>query len=53
MQEVIGRILISRITRDKANNTLNVEEITNILKIFLAGEDITLEQYTSIIAMLS
>ncbi|AGX44497.1 hypothetical protein [Clostridium saccharobutylicum] len=45
MQEIIGKILKSRITREKANNTLNVEEITNTLNIFLAGETITSEQY--------
>ena len=45
MNEVIGRILKSRITREKANNTLNVEEMTNTLNIFLAGGSITAEQY--------
>lgn len=53
MQEIMGRILTNRITRDKANNTLNIEEITNMLKIFLAGDDITFEQYTGFIDVIT
>ncbi|WP_271814158.1 hypothetical protein [Clostridium beijerinckii] len=45
MNEIIVRILKSKITRDKASNKLNVEDTTTRLKIFLAGGDITAEQY--------
>ncbi|AGX43267.1 hypothetical protein [Clostridium saccharobutylicum] len=53
MQEIIGKILTSRITREKANNTLNVEEVTNTLNIFLAGETITSEQYAEFTEMIT
>lgn len=53
MQEILGRILKNRITREKANNTLNVEEITNTLNIFLAGGSITAEQYGTFTEMIT
>ena len=45
MNAIIVRILTNKITREKSNNTLDVDETTNNLKIFLAGGDITAEQY--------
>lgn len=45
MNDIIVRILRNRITREKANNKLNVEETNNTLKIFLAGGTINNEQY--------
>lgn len=53
MNEVIVRILKNKITRDKASNTLNIEDTTTRLKIFLAGGDITAEQYGEFIEMIT
>jgi hypothetical protein len=44
-QEVIGEILNDRITKEKAAGTLNVDDITFTLNIFLAGAVITNDQY--------
>ncbi len=53
MNEIIARILKNKITRDKASNTLNAEDTTTRLKIFLAGGDITTEQYGEFIEMIT
>lgn len=53
MNEIIVRILKSKITRDKSSNTVNVEDTTTRLKIFLAGGDITAEQYGEFIEMIT
>ncbi|WP_026885374.1 hypothetical protein [Clostridium beijerinckii] len=53
MNEIIVRILKSKITRDKANNTLKVDETTARIKIFLAGGDITAEQYGEFVEMIT
>ncbi|MCI1478130.1 MAG: hypothetical protein LKH93_06965 [Clostridium beijerinckii] len=45
MNEIIVRILKNKIKRDKDSNSLNVEDTITRLKIFLAGGDITTEQY--------
>lgn len=47
MQEIIGKILKSRIEREKVAGTLetNKEKLTETLDIFLAGDKITSEQY--------
>jgi hypothetical protein len=45
MEDIIVRILRNRITREKAIDKLNVDEMTNTVKIFLAGGVITSEQY--------
>lgn len=52
MNKIIVRILTGKITRDKANNTLNVDDTTIRLKIFLAGGDITPEKYDEFIEMI-
>lgn len=53
MQEVFGRILKSRIEREKASNTLNIEEITSALNILIAGGSITAEQYGDFTEMIA
>lgn len=53
MNEIIVRILTGKITRDKENNTLDVDDITKRLKIFLAGGDITPEKYDEFIVMIT
>ena len=47
IQEILGKILKSRIEREKAAGTLenNKETLIETLDIFLAGDKITAEQY--------
>ena len=47
LQELLGKILRSRIEREKAAGTLetNKTTISETLDIFLAGDKITTEQY--------
>lgn len=47
IQELLGKILKSRIEREKAVGTLeaNKATITQTLDIFLAGDKITADQY--------
>jgi hypothetical protein len=47
LQELLGKILTSRINTEKANGTLDADKgnISNILDIFLAGNKITTDQY--------
>jgi len=53
MQEVIGRILKRRIEREKESNTLNLDEITKTLNIFLAGGSIMPEQYAEFTVLIT
>lgn len=47
LQELLGKILTSRINTEKANGTLEVDKdnISQVLDIFLAGNKITTDQY--------
>lgn len=53
MQEVFGRILKTRIEREKADNTLNVEEITKTLNLLLAGGSINSDQYAEFTGLIT
>ena len=47
LQELLGKILTSRINTEKANGTLDADRdnISKTLDIFLAGDKITTDQY--------
>jgi hypothetical protein len=47
LQELLGKILTSRINTEKANGTLDAdkENLSQTLDIFLAGDKITTDQY--------
>ena len=53
MQELLGKILRTRITNEKAKGTLNVEEMQNTLDILYAGGKITDEQYVEFTTMIT
>ncbi len=50
LQELLGKILTSRINTEKANGTLDTdkENLSQTLDIFLAGNKITMDQYTEL-----
>lgn len=48
MQILLGRILTNRINEEKTKGVTDFTEITNTMDIFLAGDKITVEQYTTL-----
>jgi len=52
-QELLTKILTSRITTLKAAGTTDFTEIENAMQILLAGGGITSEQYTSLEALIT
>lgn len=45
-QEILTKILTNRINNMKENNNTDFTGIQDTLNVFLAGDSITLEQYT-------
>ena len=50
LQELLGKILTSRINTEKANGTLDADKdnLSKTLDIFLAGNKIAMDQYTEL-----
>jgi hypothetical protein len=55
LQELLGKILTSRINTEKANGTLDAdkENLSQTLDVFLAGNKITLDQYKELTALIT
>jgi hypothetical protein len=50
LQELLGKILTSRVNTEKSNGTLDADKdnLSKTLDIFLAGNKITMDQYTEL-----
>jgi hypothetical protein len=48
IQETLGNVLKNRINSEIKKQTLNKEEMKNILDLFLAGDRIVTDQYNEI-----
>lgn len=55
LQELLGKILKNRITREQADGTLEADKanLSETLDIFLAGNKITAEQYTELTGLIT
>ncbi len=52
VQETLGNVLKNRINSEIKKQTLNKEEMKNILDLFLAGDRIVTDQYNELKAMI-